>query len=102
MNVINTKITEVPERELYWTRIIFTERDRKSVVYTSCSKEYLEANYKEKTKESLSNWQETVIKKWKALGKVIFDQGIHFDIYAQTNEGEANGLDFLLKKVQAS
>ena len=52
------------------------------------------------TDDHFQKWQDTVIKKWIALGKDLFNQDTHYDIYANTPEGEANGLDFLIKKSQ--
>ena len=43
-------------------------------------------------------WLEEIINKWRKLGDDIFNQDVHYDVYATTKEGEANGLDFLLEK----
>ena len=43
--------------------------------------------------------EEEVVSKWMCFGEEIFNQSIHYDIYATTKEGEANGIDFLLKEV---
>lgn len=91
-------------RELYWSKITFisTDEAKRSTVYASGSREYFAHDGDKAYKKNLSSWLNKVVDKWKSLGQRIFDQDVHYDVYSETPEGEANGLDFLLRKVQSS
>jgi len=99
-------IKEDPGRDLYWTRIIFISDDEKkqTQVLTSASQEYLENLYKTKRTDKLfeeyfSELVELVIAKWTKMEDKLFDQDVHYDVYSNTAEGEANGIDFLISKL---
>jgi len=67
--------------------------------------EYLQDLYKivsgDKLKqEEFNAWLDVVVKKWSKLGDEIFNQDIHYDVYSNTQEGEANGIDFLVKEIK--
>jgi len=71
-------------------------------VLACASHEYLFDLYKLPGDQQLSTeqtdiWQESVITKWSKLGNELFLKDTHYDVYANTPEGEANGIDFLLK-----
>jgi len=107
MKIIKGKIIEVFDRELYWTRVVFFNKDesQKTEVLACVSYEYLTDLYKigggaKLPNTHLEKWQDNVIKKWTSLDKVLFNQDIHYAVYANTSEGEANGLDFLIKKAR--
>lgn len=94
-------------RGIYWTRIFFTSDDgiKKTKVFTCASMEYLQDLYKivsgDKLKqEEFNAWLDVVVKKWSKLGDEIFNQDIHYDVYSNTQEGEANGIDFLVKEIK--
>lgn len=107
MKIIKGKIVEVFERDLYWTRIVFINEDesQKSQVLACVSYEHLMdscriGNRDDLAKADFTQWQENVINKWTSLGGDLFNQDIHYDVYANTPEGEANGLDFLMSKAR--
>lgn len=109
MKILRGSIKEDFSRDLYWTRIIFLTDDEsnKTSVFACASLEYLEALYRltggvQIAQKHLDEWSKNVVKKWSALGDDILKQDVHYDVYATTPEGEANGLDFLLAKVQTS
>jgi len=105
MKIEKQKPQEDTSRDLYWGRIYFTSDDglKQSKVLFCASIEYLQQLFK---KDSFQNadfelWLEEIIKKWSKLNDDIFNQDVHYDIYATTKEGEANGLDFLLGKAKS-
>lgn len=109
MKIVKGSIKEDFSRDLYWTRIIFLSDDelKKSSVFACASLEYLEdfyriANGARLEQKHFNEWADKVVEKWSGLGDDIFNQDVHYDVYSNTPEGEANGLDFLLAKVQAS
>jgi len=107
METIKGKIIEDLDRDLYWTRVVFLndKEDIKTQVLACASLEYLEDLYRignniKLTEANLAEWLDGIIKKWSSLNKDLFNQDIHYDVYANTQEGEANGLDFLIAKSQ--
>lgn len=100
-------ITEDFGRELYWVRIRFLSEDetKNTQVLASASTEYLHNLYKipmaEKlSEEHFSKWSDSIISKWLKLENQLFDQDVHYDVYSNTKEGEANGIDFLISKLK--
>lgn len=94
-------------RDLYWTRVLFISDDEKkrSQILTCSSVEYWHQKWGvpmgEKVSEEKANqWVDQVVNKWSKLGEEIFNQDKHYDVYATTPEGEANGIDFLLKEIK--
>ena len=107
MKIKRDKLHEEFDRDLYWTIIIFFSDDesQKTRIFICSSQEYLDDYYKIAADKNLSqqnieDWLNKVIEKWSTLGEEIFNQDSHYDVYANTEEGEANGLDFLLKRVK--
>jgi len=107
MKIIKGKIIEDVDRDLYWTRIVFLSEDesKKTQIFACASLEYLEDLYQIGNETGLAEhhlktWLNNVIEKWSSLGINLFDQDIHYAVYANTDEGEANGLDFLIAKAQ--
>lgn len=108
MKIIKGKVKEDINRDLYWVRIVFLSEDesKRSQILTCSSLEYLEDLFRiggeeQLTETQINEWLDGVIKKWSSLGEDIFNQDVHYDVYANTKEGEANGLDFLLNKAQS-
>ena len=106
MTINKSTIKEEFDRDLYWTRIIFTNKvtDKKTLVLACISDEYFRELYSSEERErenNLNKWRDKVITKWSGLGDDIFNQDVHYDVYAATKEGEANGFDFLLQKTKA-
>jgi hypothetical protein len=105
MKTIKGKIKEDSDRDVYWTRIIFESEDgnRKTKVLAIASWEYfLDSNRISEVKDvHREQWMESVMNKWESLGDSIFDKKVHYDVYANTDEGRLNGLEFL-KKINAS
>ena len=103
MIVTYEPIQENTERDFFWTRIFFNSDDqgKQTQVLTCISKEYLEDKFKpSKEKDKSIQWVESVENKWKTLGNQILNQDIHYDVYVETSEGEAEGLRFLLNKMR--
>ena len=94
---------EDSNRDNYWSRIYFESYDqqKKSVVLICASREYLWDIFRARNFEEvkLEQWFKNVIKKWESLGEEIFKKEIHYDVYAETPEGEINGLEFLEKEI---
>jgi len=108
MKTIKGTIKEDFGRDLFWTRIVFLNDDesKKSQLLTCASEEYLEDTFRisgreQLTEEHKNEWLKGVIEKWSSVGEEIFNEDIHYDVYANTKEGEANGLDYLLTKAQS-
>ncbi len=102
MKIEKQNLNEDTERDLYWGRIYFTSEDglKKSKILFCGSTEYLQQRFgKDRPqKDDFKPWVDQIIKKWETLESNIFNQDIHYDVYAATKEGEANGIDFLLEK----
>ena len=105
MKTERQKLKEDSTRDLYWSRIYFISDDglKKSKVLLCASFEYIQQLLKKDAFEEadFDSWLEKVVKKWIKLKDDIFNQDIHYDVYATTKEGEANGLDFLLEKAKS-
>lgn len=96
------------DRDLYWNKIIFLSDDeaKRTSVFACASQEYLEdyyhiANGAKLEQKHLNDWNSHVVAKWSVLGDDIFKQDVHYDVYANSREGEADGLNFLLSKTQS-
>ncbi|MFZ4500539.1 MAG: hypothetical protein ACOYMZ_03565 [Minisyncoccia bacterium] len=102
MKITKGKINIDSSRDLYWSTISILSDDgaHQTHIYVCSSEEYLRANFPSKSNESitedtLNSWLDSVIQKWSVLGDNIFDQGVHYDIYTMTADGESKGLEFL-------
>lgn len=104
MSVVKGEIREDVNRDIYWTKIHFESEDKscKSTVLACASWEYiLDANHINEVRDDhLKQWQEGVIKKWESFGDKIFDDELHYDVYATTPEGKLNGEEFLKIEVK--
>jgi len=104
MKIIKEKIREDFKRDIYWTRIHFESEDKKnkSTLIVCASWEYiLDINRINDVRDfHLNNWLKDVIKKWESLGGDIFNRPIYYDVYANTDEGRENGLEFLKKEIK--
>jgi len=105
MKIEKQKLKDNSSRDLYWGRIYFTSDNglKNSKVLLCASFEYMQLLFKKDTFQDadFDVWLKKVVKKWTKLEEDIFNQDIHYDIYATTKEGEANGLDFLLEKAKS-
>jgi hypothetical protein len=100
------KISDVFEdklRMLYWVKVDFINDNSSEMtrVYAAASVEYLSdinrINSAQIGDKEFTDWKNNIVKKWSALGEDIFRRKIYYDSYANTNEGEANIIDFLVK-----
>lgn len=105
MNLKKTEMREDTSRDLFWTQIIFSSDDgsRESRVLVAASREYFAQSYElstggDLTSDVFNTWLDSVISKWLKLGDEVLNKSTHYDVYATTESGEANGLDFLLSK----
>lgn len=101
MKILKGTIQEDFSRDIYWVKIIILSDadDRKSKILACLTQEYLDdlTNNNTEVATALNVWLGEVIKKWQKIGDQIFDQDVHYDVYASSQNGEANGLDFLIK-----
>lgn len=104
MKIDKKSLREDFSRDTYWTRIHFESDDQKkrSTVLICASQEYLEDFFhvRELDKIQLDQWLQNIIKKWESLDDKIFEKEIHYDVYANTPEGVANGSKFLQEEVK--
>lgn len=108
MRVETSDIKIKPERFIYWIQITFfsDNNSKKSIILAAASYEYLDDYYSIEShhnleEKHLNDWVQRIINKWNNFGDKIFDHPIHFDPYANTNEGEANITDFLVNEIKA-
>lgn len=106
MKIIKGSVKEEFDRDLYWTKIVLLSEDetKKTQVLACASEEYLTDLYRLPgrqglTREHLDRWLDSVMAKWSTLAEKLFEKDVHYDVYATTQEGEANGIDFLLKEI---
>jgi len=106
MKITKGKIIGDFYRDLYWTRVVFLSEDesKKTQVLVCASDEYIRALYRLLGNQRLEQihldkWLDAVIAKWSKLGEKLFEKDVHYDVYANTESGEANGIDFLLKEI---
>jgi len=79
----------------YWARVYFKLKDRESKLLICGSEEYFNDN---DIKPEV--WYQNVVEKWKAFGDKIFKKEVHYDVYAISDKGKINGLDFLQNKIK--
>lgn len=105
MNVIKNKLEIDFHRDIYWGTIYFISDDekKKSKIFISASLEYFNdtLGLREPSSKQLEDFLNNVIEKWKVLSEDIFKQNLHYDVYSSSNIGEANQLNFLIKKAQS-
>lgn len=89
-------------RDLYWIKVVFVSDDEVGAtsVFACASQEYLNNYYcilgdAKLEQKQLEDWANCVVEKWLALGEDILKQDAYYDVYANTQEGEAVGRDFL-------
>ena len=106
MKIQKDLLQEDFSRDLYWIRIFFISDDgiKRTKILSSSSVEYWSQVFgipigNKITPEIAEPWINLIIEKWSKLGDEIFNQDIHYDVYATTLDGEANGLNFLLKEI---
>ena len=107
MKIKKGTIKEDVSRDLYLARIVFSSNDdsKKTHVFTCASVEYLEDKFElsggEQLAEAhLNEWFDEVVEKWTSFEDGILERDVHYDVYANTKEGEANGIDYLINKSQ--
>jgi hypothetical protein len=105
MKIIKGTIKEDFNRDLYWTRVVFLSDDEKkrTQVLVCASEEYFRDLYRLSGNQKLDqahfdSWLDSVITKWSKFGERLLERDIHYDVYATTQDGEANGIDYLLEK----
>ncbi len=90
-------------RDMYWTRVYFESEisSKKNTLLLCVSHEYLwdKLGIRDLTNQNVENWVDGVIEDWIAQGESIFDQTTHLKVYATSEEGEKNGLEFLRTEV---
>lgn len=104
MKIKKEKVHEDFNRDLYWVKIHFYSDDGKkeSIILACASQEYLWNEYGEMkpSLEILNKWADKVINKWNEFGEKILDTKIYYDVYATSDEGRENGLEFLKNKIK--
>ncbi len=106
-DAMKVEVEDVKEefaRDTYWTRIRLSADDRRNTSVLVCaSLEYLWnlKGTRHFNAEQLNQWMRKVGSEWQAKGDAVFSTPVHYDVYAMTNEGKVNGLEFLQTKVLA-
>lgn len=99
MKLIHTEIHSDLHRQTYWGSIHFENDDgsQKTKVLFSASYEFIWDFSNALTVEGvkLDEWNKELIQKWREMGDNIYEKLIHYDVYANTEEGMQNGLEFL-------
>lgn len=102
MKIIKGEIKTESNRDIYWAVINISSDDNEkhTRIFTCSSEEYLRKNFETSFSEiiddkTLNSWLDFVIKKWSVLDSGIFNQSVHYDIYALTGDGENASLEFL-------
>lgn len=102
MKVIKGLVKEDFNRDIFWVRIIFQNDDetKNTQVLACASQEYLGNLYNGQrlNQEHFDGWLQSVVEKWSKFEDDLFKKDRHYDAYANTEKGEANGIDFLLTK----
>ncbi len=88
------------ERRAYWIRIKFSgEPNKKSTLLVLASKNYIADHYagsKEVSNEHTALWMQDVIKDVESIpDDAFFINQVYRKVYADTAEGQKNGMDFL-------
>jgi len=104
MNMQLTKGTLKHEvaRDSYWTRFVLTsEQKKQTFVYVCVSHEYLGTKLKtnDLNNNLVKGWVDSVAKEWQLKGSAVFKKPFHLEVRAVTEDGYANGIDFLKKKI---
>lgn len=103
MKIVKESVKDEFRRDTYWSRIHFESDngESKATVLLCASHQYLWDLYHAKKLEEVKilEWYESVVKKWVAAGDVVFTKPVHYDVYANTQEGVDNGLNFLRNEV---
>ncbi len=85
-----------------WTRIYAESDDgkKKATILVGASRQYRLYYPGVKTIEDFpfDKWIEDVVDKWKNLGDKIFEEMMHYDVYANNIDGEDNVRKFLRGK----
>ena len=104
MKIEKAKLKEDTHRDIHWGRIKFMSDDglKKTQVLVCASFEYFRTLFKKDEQEEieLNSWLDKVIDKWSVLGDEIFNQDVHYDVYATTLEGETNERKYLNRLIQ--
>lgn len=99
LKLTHTEIHSDLDRQTYWGRIHFENDDgsQKTKVLFSASFEFIWDFSNALTIEGvkLDEWNKELIQKWRETGDSIFAKPIHYDVYANTEEGMRKGLEFL-------
>ncbi len=102
MQIRKEKLKEDFSRDIYWGRVYFSSNDnsKQSRVLIYTSPEYLRKLFgKNELEESdFDSWLDGIVKKWSILREDIFNQDVHYDVYATTPDAENRGLEYLLGK----
>ena len=99
---------ENPKKELFWVRINLKSDDgsKASQILALATMEFLADFYRIPGNQIVSftevnKWiNDFVLKKWEKLKDTIFDQATHYDVYANSSEGESRGLNFLIREAK--
>jgi len=93
------KVREDFARDTYWFKMRYIDENRKAVILVCASWEYLSDYYKVTSLKvkHLDDWRMRTILIWQKKNNTIFGKKIHYDVYANTEEGKRNGLEFLKK-----
>ena len=103
MNLIQEDIHYEVERMTYWVRVHATfEGDRQSLILVCASKNYISDYFKltNSIKEiDKKNWMKKVLSDLEKEGEILLNNDVNYRVYAFTEEGLKNGLEFLKNEI---
>lgn len=97
MKIVKGKVNNEFSRDLYWGKLIFSSEDKVSTVFYCVSSEYYWNQFytRDYNQEMFNKWLDKVVAKWEKLDEKIFEKNAYFDIYAVSEVGKVNALEFL-------
>ena len=102
MDLIQEDIQYEFLRMTYWVRVHLKSENRQSVVLVCASKNYisdyfhLTAPIQEIDKKA---WMKKILKDLEQKGESLLEKDVNYKVYAMTDEGYKNGLEFLQNEV---
>lgn len=102
MQIVTGALHRDFSRDNYWTTVgLVSENSKKKTdVHLCASYEYLSEKLKtdDLNDEVVNNWVVTAVTDLQKKGDLLFNQPVHFEVRAITDDGKQNGLSFLQDK----
>lgn len=105
MQIIKNKVERDIQRDNFWTQIQIKSPtiNKKTSLIVCASYEYLGDKLKKKDLDnaSVEKWVDDIILKWQSKGNSIFNEPVHKEVWAITDEGKKNGEIFISEKINS-